>query len=160
KNLKVELGDHSIFPIAYSQGRAPAAADEIALSALNAEELSKKTGDVITLVIGGKERKLTVSGLYSDISNGGKTAKAVFNDHTADVMWYIISAELADPSLIHSKVADYAGRFAYAKVSDMDAYIAQTFGSTISSIEKASYAAVAVALMIMVLVTLLFMKLL
>lgn len=75
-------------------------------------------------------------------------------------MWYIICAELADPSLIHSKVTDYAGRFAYAKVSDMDAYIAQTFGSTISSIEKASYAAVAVALMIMVLVTLLFMKLL
>src|SRR5690606_7050444 len=64
KNLKIELGDHSIFPIAYSQGRAPAAADEIALSTLNAEELSKKTGDVITLVIGGKERKLTVSGIY------------------------------------------------------------------------------------------------
>lgn len=160
KNLKVELGDHSIFPIAYSQGRAPANADEIALSILNAEELGKKVGDVITLVIEGKERNLTISGIYSDITNGGKTAKAIFNDHSSDVMWYIICAELADPSLIHSKVTDYAGRFAYAKVSDMDAYIAQTFGSTISSIEKASYAAVAVALMIMVLVTLLFMKLL
>ncbi|GAA0135209.1 ABC transporter permease [Paenibacillus sp. YSY-4.3] len=160
KNIKVELGDHSIFPITYSQGRAPAAADEIALSTLNAEELGKKVGDVITLVIEGEERNLTVSGVYSDITNGGKTAKAVFNDHAADVMWYVICAELADPSLINSKVADYAGRFAYAKVSDIDAYTAQTFGSTISSIGKASYAAIAVALMIMVLVTLLFMKLL
>ncbi|AZK45373.1 ABC transporter permease [Paenibacillus lentus] len=160
KNIKVELGDHSIFPIAYSPGRAPVNADEIALSILNAEELGKKVGDVITLVIEGKDRNLTVSGIYSDITNGGKTAKAVFNDHSSDVMWYIICAELEDPSLIHSKVADYAGRFAYAKVSDMDAYIAQTFGSTISSVGKASYAAIAVALIIMVLVTLLFMKLL
>ncbi|WP_110929892.1 ABC transporter permease [Paenibacillus bouchesdurhonensis] len=160
KNLKVELGDHSIFPITYSQGRAPAAADEIALSILNAEELGKKVGDVITLMIEGKERNLTVSGIYSDITNGGKTAKAVFNDHSADVMWYVISAELVDPAQVNSKVADYAGRFPYAKVADMDAYIAQTFGSTISSVGKASYAAIAVALMIMVLVTLLFMKLL
>ncbi|MNJ46311.1 FtsX-like permease family protein [compost metagenome] len=75
-------------------------------------------------------------------------------------MWYVICVELADPSLINSKVADYTGRFAYAKVSDIDAYTAQTFGSTINSIGKASYAAIAVALMIMVLVTLLFMKLL
>ncbi|MFD3259547.1 FtsX-like permease family protein [Paenibacillus lentus] len=159
-NIKIELGDHSIFPTAYSQGRAPAAADEIALSTLNAEELSKKVGDVMTLVIEGKERNLTVSGIYSDITNGGKTAKAVFTDSSADVMWYVISAELADPSLIDNKVSEYTGRFDYAKVADIDEYIAQTFGSTISSVGKASYAAIAVALMIIVLVTLLFMKML
>lgn len=160
QNIKVELGDHSIFPIAYSQGGAPAAADEIALSTLNAEELSKKVGDVITLVIEGKDKNFTVSGIYSDITNGGKTAKAVFTDNSSDVMWYVICAELADPSLIHSKVSDYADRFAYAKVADIDEFIAQTFGSTISSVGKASYAAIVVALTIMVLVTLLFMKML
>lgn len=159
-NIKIELGDHSIFPTAYSQGRAPAAADEIALSTLNAEELSKKVGNVMTLVIEGKEKNLTVSGIYSDITNGGKTAKAVFTDSSADVMWYVISAELADPSLIDNKVSEYTGRFDYAKVADIDEYIAQTFGSTISSVGKASYAAIAVALMIIVLVTLLFMKML
>ncbi|WP_055107110.1 ABC transporter permease [Paenibacillus ihumii] len=160
QNIKVELGDHSIFPIAYSQGRAPAAADEIALSTLNAEELSKQVGDVITLVIEGKDKNLTVSGIYSDITNGGKTAKAGFTDHSSDVMWYVLCAELADPSIIDSKVADYAGRFAYAKVAGIDEFIAQTFGSTISSALQASYAAIAVALTIMVLVTLLFMKML
>lgn len=42
ENIKVELGDHSIFPIEYSEGRIPSAENEIALSTLNAEELNKK----------------------------------------------------------------------------------------------------------------------
>ncbi|SMF69393.1 putative ABC transport system permease protein [Paenibacillus uliginis N3/975] len=160
ERLKIELGDHSIFPVEYSEGRAPAAEDEIALSAMNADELSKKVGEIITLVIEGKEKNLTVSGIYSDITNGGKTAKAVFTNNSADIMWYVICAELSDQSLIDSKVSEYADRFDYAKVSDIDEYIAQTYGSTISSVGKASNSAIAVALIITVLVTLLFMKML
>lgn len=160
ENIKIELGDHSIFPIEYSQGRAPAAEDEIALSALNADDLSKKVGDVITLVIEGKEKNFTVSGIYSDITNGGKTAKAVFTDNSADIMWFIICAELSNKSLVNERISAYTDRFAFAKISDIDEFVRQTFGSTISSVEKASYAAVAVALIITVLVTLLFMKML
>ncbi|WP_018755493.1 ABC transporter permease [Paenibacillus terrigena] len=160
ENIKIELGDHSIFPIEYSQGRAPAAEDEIALSALNADELSKKVGEVIPLVIQGKEKNLTVSGIYSDITNGGKTAKAVFTDNSANIMWFVICAELSDPSLVDEKTSEYGDRFVFAKVSDIDKFVAQTFGSTISSVKKASNAAIAVALMITVLVTLLFMKML
>jgi putative ABC transport system permease protein len=160
ENIKIELGDHSIFPIKYSEGRAPAAEAEIALSALNADELSKKVGDVITLVIEGKEKSLTVSGIYSDITNGGKTAKAVFTDNSADIMWSIVCAELWDKSLVDGKVSEYADRFDFAKISDIDEFVTQTFGSTISSVEKASSASIAVALIIAVLVTLLFMKML
>ncbi|MEC0308330.1 ABC transporter permease [Paenibacillus lautus] len=160
ENIKVELGDHSIFPIAYSKGRAPAAENEIALSALNADELSKKVGDVITLVMEGREKNLTVSGIYSDITNGGKTAKAVFTDNSADMMWSMISAELSDKSLAAARISDFADRFDFAKISDIDEFIAQTFGSTINSVKKASHAAMAIALMISVLITLLFMKML
>lgn len=160
ESIKVELGDHSIFPIEYSEGKAPAAEDEIALSAINADGMSKKVGDVIKLVIDGKEKNFTISGIYSDITNGGKTAKAVFTDHSADIMWSIVSAELSDQSLVDNKVSEYADRFGFAKVSDIDEFVTQTFGSTISSVEKASYAAIAVALIITVLVTLLFMKML
>ncbi|MFD0712147.1 FtsX-like permease family protein [Paenibacillus sp. GCM10027626] len=160
ERLKIELGDHSIFPVEYSEGRAPAAEDEIALSAMNANELSKKVGEIITLLIEGKEKNFTVSGIYSDITNGGKTAKAVFTDNSADIMWYVICVKLSDQSLIDSKVSEYANRFDYAKVSDIDEYIAQTYGPTISSVGKASYAAIAVALLIALLVTLLFMKML
>ncbi|MEC0257228.1 ABC transporter permease [Paenibacillus lautus] len=160
ENIKVELGDHSIFPIAYSKGRAPAAENEIALSALNADELSKKVGDVITLVMEGREKNLTVSGIYSDITNGGKTAKAVFTDNSADMMWSMISAELSDKSLAAARISDFADRFDFAKISDIDEFIAQTFGSTINSVKKASHAAMAIALMISGLITLLFMKML
>jgi len=160
ENIKVELGDHTIFPIQYSQGRAPAAEGEIALSALNADELGSKVGDTITLVIGGQEKSFNISGIYSDITNGGKTAKASFNDRSAEVMWYVICAELSDPSLISEKTSQYADQFSYAKVSDIDEFVAQTFGSTISSVKQASYASILVALIIMVLVTLLFMRML
>ncbi|ONK21124.1 ABC transporter permease [Bacillus sp. VT-16-64] len=160
ENIKIEIGDHSIFPIEYSKGRAPAGENEIALSALNADEMGKKVGDVITLVIGGKEKDLTVSGIYSDITNGGKTAKAVFTDHSADIIWSIVCAKLSDPSLADDKVSEYANKFAFAKVSDIDEFVTQTFGSTISSVKKATYVALAVALMITALVTVLFMKML
>lgn len=160
ENIKIELGDHSKFPIAYSKGKEPAAVNEIALSTLNADELGKKVGDRLTLVIEGQKKNLTVSGVYSDITNGGKTAKAMFTDHTADSMWSVISAELSDPSLVVNKTSEYADKFAFAKVSDIDEFVAQTFGSTISSVKKASSASIVIALVIALLVTLLFMKLL
>ncbi|RAR44566.1 ABC transporter permease [Paenibacillus sp. MDMC362] len=160
ENIKIELGDHSIFPIAYSIGKAPAAEDEIALSAMNADELSKKVGDVITLVIAGQEKELTISGIYSDITNGGKTAKAVFTDNSADLMRSIICAELSDKTLMGAKISDYADRFDFAKISDIDEFVTQTFGSTINAVKKASDAAIAVALMISALITLLFIKML
>lgn len=160
KRIKIELGDHSVFPVKYLAGRAPHAAHEIALSAMNADQLGKRTGDFITLAIDGKEKNLKVCGIYSDITNGGKTAKAVFPDSSGDVMWCVVCAQLADKSLVDARVAKYADQFGYAKVSGIDAYVAQTFGSTISSVKKASGAAIAVALIITVLVVLLMMKML
>ncbi len=160
ENIKIELGDHSIFPIEYTKGRAPAKEDEIALSTINAEEMNKSVGEIMTLVIEGKEKDFLVSGIYSDITNGGKTAKAVFTDDSAVIIWSIICAELSDASLIQSKVSEYRDRFGFAKISGIDQFVKQTFGSTIKSIKKVSYAACAVALLITGLVTLLFMKML
>ncbi len=160
ERIKIELGDHSVFPLTYAEGRAPTAENEIALSVMLANDLEKKVGSVLTVVIEGEEKDLTVCGLFSDITNGGKTAKAVFKDNTAEVMWSVISAELSDQSLLQKKTAEYAKRFDYAKISEIDEYIIQTFGSTIRAIEKASYAAIAVALLIATLVTVLFMKML
>lgn len=160
ENLKVELGDHSVFPLTYSKGRAPAAEDEIALSVLNARELGKKAGDEIVLVNGREEKKLTIAGIYSDITNGGKTAKAVFHAPSAEIMWTVILAELNDEALLREKTLEYTKRYDYAKVSDIEDYVTQTFGSTRSSIGKASNAAIAVALVLTVLITLLFMYML
>lgn len=136
ENIKIELGDHLAFPIEYSEGRAPATENEIALSVINADEMNKKVGDVITLVNEGEVKDLTVSGIYADITNGGKTAKAVFTDNSADIMWNIICAELSDASLVDRKVAEYTDSFNFAKVSDIDEFVTQTFGSTIRSVKR------------------------
>ncbi|MGE7839416.1 ABC transporter permease [Lysinibacillus sp. NPDC093712] len=160
RNIKIELGDHSIFPIKYSTGRAPVSQNEIALSELNADELSKKIGDSMILIIAGKEQNFTISGIYSDITNGGKTAKAIFNDNSTDMMWSVISVEFSDKAVLDSRMIEYTNRFTYAKVSDINDYVLQTFGSTMDAVGKASRAAIAVALFITVLVTILFMKML
>ncbi|UQZ32657.1 ABC transporter permease [Paenibacillus sp. PK3_47] len=160
ERLKIELGDHSIFPLEYAEGRAPAGDHEIALSVINAEELGKKPGDALKLVINGQSVNLTVCGVYSDITNGGKTAKAGFSSRSADIMWSVIYAELDDESLVDGKVREYAGRFSYAKVSGIDEFVTQTFGSAISSVGTASRAAIIMMLVICVLVTVLFMRML
>jgi putative ABC transport system permease protein len=160
ERLKVELGDHSVFPVEYSSGRAPTADNEIALSVMNADELGLKAGDVLTLMFGGQAQELTVCGIYSDITNGGKTAKAAFTGSSDELMWSVIYAELADEALVAGKVREYADSFKYAKVSGIGEYVTQTFGSTISSVGKASRAAIIVMLVISVLVTVLFMRML
>ncbi len=160
RRISVELGDHTVFPIRYSEGRAPANGDEIALSVQNAEEMGKKIGDTIILIVSGSEKTLSVCGIYSDVTNGGKTAKAAFNDYSADIMWSVIGAELTDKSLVKKVTGDYSNRFNYAKVSGIDEYIAQTFGGTIRSVGAASVGAVAVAMLIAALITLLFVRML
>jgi len=160
ERIKIELGDHSVFPVRYSEGSIPITENEIALSAINADELGKTIGDTISVVIDGNERNLTVCGIYSDITNGGKTAKAVFEDNSSNIMWCVICAELSDKSLVNQKVLEYSDKFDYAKISGIDGFIKQTFGSTINSVKKASYTSIAVALIITMLVTLLFMKML
>lgn len=160
ERIKVELGDHSVFPLVYSKGRAPAADDEIALSVMNADELGKSVGNTLIVLVRGQERRLTVSGVYSDVTQGGKTAKAAFDDPSAEVMWGVINVELASGSVLEEKAAEYEEEFAFAKVSSIDDFVAQTYGGTIRSVGLASRVSTAVALIISALITLLFMKML
>ncbi|MCF7946100.1 MAG: ABC transporter permease [Spirochaetia bacterium] len=160
ERLKIEMGDHSVFPLNYAEGRAPAADDEIALSVMNANELEKGIGDNLTLLVDDEEVSLTVSGTYSDVTNGGKTAKATFSSSSEDIMWSVVSAEFTENAIVEKKVQEYADMFLFAKVSGIDEYIFKTFGSTIRSVGKAAHAAVAVSLIIAILITLLFMRML
>lgn len=160
ENIKVELGDHAAFPIAYEQGRAPLNEQEIALSVINAQEWGKNVGDGLTLLTADGEKRLTVCGIYSDITNGGKTAKAIFPDDSTKTTWRTICVSLNDPDQLDVKKTEYATRFTFAKVSSIEEYISQTFGQTLRSVRTASLVAVCVAAAITLLVTLLFLKLL
>ena len=160
ESINVELGDHSLFPVTYARGRAPLAEEEIALSSLNAETLKKQVGDALVLIDEGKERVLTVCGLYSDITNGGKTAKATFTTNLDNLLWSVVVASLKSPDTIQQVVEIYGNHFHYAKVSGIDEFIHQTFGTTLESIRKASYAALLVSLLVSALIAALFIKML
>ncbi|WP_294855182.1 ABC transporter permease [uncultured Oscillibacter sp.] len=158
--LKVELGDHSVFPIAYSAGIAPQSSAEIAVSKFVAEDLGKSLNDVIVLIVDGQEKPFTICGIYSDITNGGKTAKAVFDIGDGSVLWSILPVKLQSGVNADEKAAQYKGRFPDVKAANIDAYINQAFGGITQAVQKVSYAAIAAAAALTMLVTLLFMKML
>ena len=106
-NLTVEMGDHSIFPVQYSAGTMPVMDDEIALSALNAKELGLFISDTLLLEINGEEIPYTVCGIYSDITNGGKTAKAGSRVSSNSVIWSVAYVSLKDPAASHQWMEIY-----------------------------------------------------
>lgn len=160
ENSKVELGNHDIFPVACVQGNMPQTTDEIALSSMNAQEWEKSIGDTVTLLTTDGKKSVTVCGIYSDITNGGKTAKAAFTDSSAKTAWSVISVSLANPQAIDQKLSEYQDTFPSARVTSIEDYITETFGQTLSAVKTASLVAVFVAIAITLLVILLFLKLL
>ncbi|SFE91023.1 putative ABC transport system permease protein [Paenibacillus algorifonticola] len=160
EKVSVQTGDFSLFPLAYLSGAAPATNDEIALSYLHAKERGKQLGDTLTLIVAGEERVLKLSGIYQDVTNGGKTAKALLPYEAQSVLWYMVSLDVKPGVAIGEKRAEYAAAFHPAKVTFMDDYLSQTLGSTISQLQKITALTLAAALAIAMLITALFFNML
>ncbi|MGW7157961.1 ABC transporter permease [Paenibacillus sp. LK1] len=159
-NLSVETGDFSIFPLSYVSGNAPAAGNEIALSDANSSELGLKTGEQLTLLVNGKDQVMTVSGIYQDVTNGGKTAKALLPYNKDSVLWYVVSLDLKDRGQMATKIAEYETSFAPAKVTDLQGYLDQTLGGTIQQLKMVTMLALAIGVFISILITSLFLQML
>jgi putative ABC transport system permease protein len=160
ERMQVTLGDHDVFPITYNQGAGPKAEDEIALSNLYAADFEKSVGDELVLVIGGEKKRLMVCGIYSDMTSGGKTAKAVFQAGEGYIVNSSIYAGLYDSAGAEAKVEQYQAEFPAARVLAIRDMADQLFGNMVSGIRQTSYASVAIASLLTVLVTLLFLKML
>lgn len=158
--LSVELGNHQKFPVNYLKGHAPRRINEIALSTINADEYNKKIGDPIILIREGREEKFIVCGIYANLFNGGKTAKAIFEDRTTPTIWTDISIKLKNPSKLTEKMNQYKEDLPFAKMNNAEQYRDQTFGSTNQSLLMVAIGASLVAVLITGLITSLFMKLL
>ena len=160
ENIKVELGDYGLFPIRYQAGKAPKQENELALSSINAKELNKKVGDTITISSQEETLTMTVCGIYSDITNGGKTAKTALTSSSGVAMWYVINVDFVNGTSVQAKVNSYSSLFPGVKVSSVQDYIVQTLGGSIRSLQYASRVAMAVSVLIAILVTALFLKML
>ncbi len=129
ENLVVELGNHQAFPLHYESGGAPTDPDQVALSHNEATALGVNVGSTVTLRSEEGVRELTVCGVYQDITNGGKTAKATFTPE-ADPLWQVVLVKLSPGVSVESFSEQLAQRFPSAKVSPMSEVTAQVLGTT------------------------------
>ncbi len=159
ENVKVELGDFNLFPIDTINGSMPKNENEIAISSLLAKDWNKKTGDKILLKTEIKEKSLIISGIYSDITNGGKTAKAVFSDDSKS-SWNIVYIDFSKNTNLIKKSEEYSNLFSNTRISSIDKYIKDIFGQTLNSINSARIISTAAASLIIFLIISLFLKLL
>lgn len=156
-NLTVEIGDHTIFPVRYSEGTLPVLDNEIALSSLNAKELGLSVGDTLPLRINGVETLCSVCGIYSDITNGGKTAKISSRENDSPVIWSVLYVSLKDRSASARWMESYSQTG--ADVTDIEDYVQDTYGPTLAQLRLASRGATLVAVLVAFVVTMLFLRL-
>lgn len=161
-NLIVETGNHSIFPVKYAEGKQPEREGEIALSSLQAQDLGLNVGDMLELVYDGKSSPAVVCGIYSDITNGGKTAKASrlssCENADAQVMWSILYVSLKEGVHTEQWMKKYT-RYG-VDIVDIADYVQGTYGPTIRQIGMAKLVAMGIAILIIAVVVMLFMRLL
>lgn len=160
ENISVETGDFSIFPLKYLKGTAPKSNNEIALSQLNADGLGRAVGDKLLLVVDGKNQEMLVTGIYQDVTNGGKTAKALLPYNPETALWYIININVKQDVNISNKLAEYTKNFPSAKVTYLEDYLTQTLGPTIKQVQLVANLALVIAIFISILITSLFLKML
>ncbi|MCF7938908.1 MAG: ABC transporter permease [Spirochaetales bacterium] len=158
EHIDIEIGDFSIFPLDYQEGRAPERKNEIALSYKNSEEMGKSIGDKLTIISGGKEITMVLTGIYQDVTNGGRTAKAVLDFNKDDVLRYSLGLDLKAGVSIAEKVREYSALFHPARITGIQDYLHQTLGGTISQVRKVVLGALLTGLFVSVLITTLFMK--
>lgn len=158
QKLWIDSGNQNSFPIRYISGEAPSGDDEIALSKLAADELSKKEGDSITLLIGEQERPLIISGIFSDLTNGGKTAKTNFHIDEGDAVWTVIPIRLKEGSSVADFMEDHSQRYSFAKFADTETYLKQIFGNTIAMVENITKVALVASLFLIFLIVSLFVR--
>lgn len=161
-NLIVESGDHSVFPVKYAEGKQAEKEGQIALSSLQAEDLGLNVGDTLELIYDGKASPFVVSGIYSDITNGGKTAKvnslSAGGNTDTRLMWSILYVSLKEGVQAEQWMEKYSPYD--VDIVDIAEYVQGTYGPTIKQIEMAKLVAMGIAILIIMIVVMLFMRLL
>lgn len=157
--IRVENGDVSAFPLEYLEGSAPTDPKEIALSFLNSTELGKEVGDSLTVYYKGKELLFTVSGIYQDITYGGKTAKAAIDFDENDVEVYIIYLDVIDGISIEDKTNELRSILTDSKITPIREFVSQTLGGVTDNLSLVEGAAIVISLLLTILITVMILQL-
>ena len=155
ETVLIDIGDHEAFPMKYLSGHGPTTNDEISLSYSQAQVTGAKEGSTVTVQTADGKKDLTVTGVYQDITNNGKTAKATFDDG-APALWQIIYANFRSSDQASAVARDLRQEYPGVKAIGMNQYASQFFGATGSQVRLITTMACVIALGLSFLITVLF----
>ena len=151
----IDIGNHGAFPMKYISGHRPTTDDEVSLSYSQAKATGAKEGSTVTVQTADGDKDLTVTGVYQDITNNGKTAKATFDDG-APALWQVIYADAHSPDQASAFARDLNEKYPGVQAIGMNQYASQFFGATGSQVHRITMMACAIALGLSFLITVLF----
>lgn len=163
--LRVSSGDESVFPVKYLEGKAPnmsaktAPTGEIALSAMEADELEKRTGDTIQVNYNGEVREYLITGIYQDVTYEGKTAKASIDFTKETVEGYVFYIKLKEEVPITDKADEIRQTVSGGRVTPIEEFVKQTLGGILGYVDKVVVAAFGLAVILIILITTMFLQL-
>lgn len=160
EDLQIETGDFSKFPLAYLHGQAPSQKHEIALSYAAAHQQDATLDDTIEVRINGNSQLFTVSGIYQDITNGGKSAKTACELKDRIPIRNVININFKEGVDPVEKMNEYQQQFQNVKTTDMEGYVTQTMSALLQQITQIVRIAIMLALVITIFQISLFLKML
>ena len=151
----IDIGNHEAFPMKYISGRGPTTDGEVSLSYSQAKATGAKEGSTVTVQTADGDKAFTVTGVYQDITNNGKTAKATFDDG-APALWQIIYANFRSSDQASAVARDLRQEYPGVQAIGMNQYASQFFGATGSQVRLITTMACVIALGLSFLITVLF----
>ncbi|MDO5065973.1 MAG: ABC transporter permease [Propionibacteriaceae bacterium] len=157
ESLRVEVGDHSRGTVEFLSGQRPAEG-QIALSVLNADHYGVTVGDTLAVRRDGRESAVEVSGIYQDVTSGGRTAK-MQGEAPGDAVSHIIYADVTEGTDPAGISQEYGERFSQASIVPMQEYVTQTLSGITDAFRSAAWLSFGFGLAVAGLITALFLKL-
>ncbi|MDO5302090.1 MAG: FtsX-like permease family protein [Tissierellia bacterium] len=159
EGILVESGDYGNFPIAMEEGSFPSGEGELAVSVLQGEHFGWTLGQEVSLNFEDGPRKFVITGIYQDITHGGRTAKtpATLQGDIQDSSFYV---NLKDPRQAEEFALEYGKLFPSLRALPVEELVDQTLGTVTSSLRVAAVTIFVLALLITGLISILFITLL
>lgn len=157
--IRVQSGDEAGFPLKYLRGNAPNDIKEMALSYMNASDLGKEVGDSIAAIYQTEEILFSVSGIYQDVTYGGKTAKAHIDYEDNEVEVYIIYLNVREGVSIEVKTDELRNILQDSKVTPVSEFVSQTLGGITDYLKMVEIAAIVISLLLIMLISVMILRL-
>lgn len=116
------------------------------------EEAGAGVGDEVEVRVDGQVLRLEVSGVYQDITNGGKTAKARLTPSEAP-LWQVVYLDLSGGTDPADAAEALGTALPGAKVTLVSQYASQTMGALVSQLRTVAVVATAAGCALVLIIT-------